>query len=155
MLYFPSPLITRNWEKNLYFYARVNFQKSLGAILFYTILKAATMVDLLSVPFFPPPSYAPHDPVHFTTILDIIRQLIAQKRLLPLKHQKIQTPSLCMATSLSCFSTLNFTTDLSGQRPQGFAHDHPKNPISLLKGQSREPSVGTSAAQISLRFLPF
>lgn len=110
--------------------------------------------SFLSVPF-PLPSYATHDLVHFTTILNIIRQLIAQERLLPLKYQKIQTRSLSMATSLSCFSIPNSVTDLPGQRPQGFAHHHHKNPIFLLKGQRGKPSVGISATQISLQFLPF
>lgn len=110
---------------------------------------------IFSLSAFFPPSYATRDLVRFTTILNIIRQLIGQERLLPLKHQKIQTRSLSMATFLSRFNILNLITDLSGHRPQGFAHHHPKNPTSLLKGQTGEPSMGISATQISLQFLPF
>jgi len=123
------------------------------------MLKAATTVDhlfSLCLPPRPPPrSYSSHDLVHFTSILNVIRQLTAQERLLPLKYQKIQTQHLSTATPLSCFSILNSINDFSGQRPQGFAHHCPKHAISLLKGQRGEPSKGISATQISLEFLPF
>lgn len=154
MLYFQSPAITRNW-KNPTFPSKSELPEGplcLSAILFYAVLKAATVVDhLFSQCLFPPflchswPCTLHHYIKHYQTVNS------------PREAITTQTPE--NPDTISQYGNLalvfwytEFNNWLISSETSGFCSSSSKNAISLLKGQMGEASVGISATQISLQF---
>lgn len=118
-------------SKQEWTFIRVTLPQS-NIILHYIKSSDSLFSQCLFLPFLLP--WVLHSIKHYLTVNS------PRKAFIPQTPENPDT--LSQSGNLSHVLVLNSITDWSEQRPRRFAHHHPKNPISLLKGQREVPKNG-------------